>query len=166
MKDPDQISATLEYSRLYSGTLQKFVLILIVLCLIICLFCISFGILVICLSEVWEGVVFILFGALFGALAGYFIVTLHKNAQIGKIVAKSLEDAVLLEAQTRDITQSLHDRIYNGAKISLTFEYGGIRYQRQSDGKLNGHDKVFRRYVDRTIMILYSPTTKQILFLK
>ena len=87
MKDLDQISATLEYGRFYSGTLKKFVLVLIVLCLIICLFCISFGILVICLSEVWEGVVFILFGALFGAL-------------------------------------------------------------------------------DRTIMILYSPTTKQILFLK
>lgn len=105
----------------------------------------------------------VLFVCVFGFSVGVFIYLLCKNRKIEKAVHRYLTDSdiIMLSAKSIDITDSSHDRIYNGSRIQLTFYYGGEIYVKTSI-----LDKVFRGYKNREINILYSPKYDEVLLLR
>lgn len=110
---------------------------------------------------------------LFGGVTAIFLYIIKKNKKLEKEIKIYLQDAVLLEAQTEDIgSLSVSRRFYDGTKIRVNFEYEGKVITKESGnpkkaGKItNGYDKVFWKYINRTINILYSPQYDQVMFLK
>ena len=170
--DLSKISATLEHGRFYSGKLKLFVKFTIILLIIIVLS----GTII--LAFMWgelriAGAVCVIIGiVLMCVFAIYFTYVLYCNRDIEKIVLNCLKDAVLVDAKIQDISASMEMRVYNGAKVQITFLYNGKKYTRISGSsknehkKTNGYDKVFWKYTGRTVQVLYSPAEDQILFLK
>ena len=104
----------------------------------------------------------------------YIIVVISKE---NRNIRRWKNDSVLLLANATEV-----DRIENGLtnivklKISVKFNYNGIKMMQESGEKNNkkgnlfyihpGYDAIFLKYVDHPIHILYSPTYDQVLLLK
>lgn len=169
-----RISGTLEKGRFYSGGLLKFLYFSTIMGALVVLFTILAGIANIKTEGVINVVVIIFMAfVLFGGVTAIFLYIIKKNKKLEKEIKIYLQDAVLLEAQTEDIgSLSASRRFYDGTKIRVSFEYEGKVITKESGslkktGKItNGYDKVFWKYINRTINILYSPQYDQVMFLK
>ena len=170
--DVSKIAATLKGGRFYTGSLKKFMIFTVVLSLsivvlsIIIAFC---NVKEIGVSQLLIFIIGIIFS--FGGSATIILYFLYQNRKKEKKIRECLKDAVLLEARTKDISNSVVDRIYSGVKIKVEFNYKNIVHVCQSGNKNskkrnNGYDKVFRKYVNRKIRILYSPKYDEVLMLK
>ncbi len=98
---------------------------------------------------------------------------LNRNKKLGIKIIEYLKDAVVVRATVVDnSTLSLSERFYNGIKIKIRFTYNNKIYIYESGNpnkvkkRMNGYDKVFRRYVNKSINVLYSPKYSQIIFFK
>ena len=87
-----------------------------------------------------------------------------------KKAALWLKDAVILDAQAKSLGQTLHVRnliMRTATAIEVSFEYDDKRYVRQSIYK----DKplylaVYTKYVDKKILIAYSPKYDEVMLIK
>lgn len=169
-----KISGTLEKGRFYSGGLLKFLYFSTIICALVVPLAIAAGIANIKTEGVANVIVIIIMASvLFGGVAAIFLYIIKKNENLKKEIKIYLQDAVLLEAQTKDVgSLSVYRRFYDGTKIRVSFRYNGKVITKESGnpkkiGRINnGYDKVFWKYINRTINILYSPQYEQVMFLK
>ena len=121
-----------------------------------------------------QGILFLCCVLFFGGIfRGGFTFLVVRDKKLKKEVKLYLENAVLLEARTEDIgNMSVYRRFYDGTKIRVSFRYNGKVITKESGnpkkaGRINnGYDKVFWKYINRTINILYSPQYGQVMLLK
>ncbi len=167
-----KINATLAYGRFFSGLQKKF--LYAVLCLTFFTVILIISLFPVYMNELSLSEAIILLVAntlLIGGFAVYLLCMVIKNHKVEPIILESIQDAVVVEADIRDITDSGLDWLYNGAKIQVEFRYDGRKFCINSGvqgktNRLNGYDKVFRRYSNRKVQLLYSPKTGQVMFLK
>lgn len=100
----------------------------------------------------------------FSCTALYIII---KNFINVKKCREWMEDAVVLSATTKGIKKplpSFTDIFLR--KLEVSFKYEGKRYVKYSGTKQsNGYDRVFSRFVDKEISILYSPRFDEVMIL-
>ena len=168
-----KISATLEKGRFYSGALLKFLYFSIIICVSIIPLSIMVGIANIKTEGLANVVVVIcLLFVIFGGMTVIFLYILNKNNKLKKEIKIYLQDAVLLESQTEEVGGAIYRRFYDGTKIRICFRYNEKVITKESGnpkkaGRINnGYDKVFWKYINRKIYILYSPQYDQVMFLK
>ena len=169
-----KVSATLENGRIFSkgilvllyiGGVSSFLVFLIGMLMAVTNFL---------ENGIAQGVLFLSCVLLVcGVFIGGFTYLIIRDKKLKKEIKIYLQDAVLLEAQTEDIgSLSVSRRFYDGTKIRVSFEYEGKVITKESGspkktGKItNGYDKVFWKYINRTINILYSPQYDQVMLLK
>ncbi len=109
-------------------------------------------------------------GAIFICPCAWYLI---RNERLKRVIEKCIadSDAAVLAASAKDYDVSGSARATQGSKITVNFEYNGEKYTRSSGqyGKTmlkNGYDKVFNNYVNKEILILYSPKYNQILLIK
>ena len=166
------INATLSYGKFFSGLQKKF--LYVVLCISLLTVILTISLFPVYMNELSLSEAIILLVAntlLIGGFAAYLFYLVLKNHKVERIILESIQDAVFVEADIRDITESSFDWFYSGAKIEVKFQYDGRKFCIDSGvqgktNRLNGYDKVFRRYSNRKVQLLYSPKTGQIMFLK
>ena len=166
-----KIDALLEYGEIFSFTLMFFVYFMFIL---------GVGgiILTLCIAVIEKEyiVLSILPFFLLGIVSSVFIFLMHRK-QISR-AKKFLFDAVELSAKTKMLDSSYAQ---NGffrvpiTKIAVEFNYDGTNIVRHSGLKeykgglrnnKGGYNKVFNKYANRQIQILYSPKYDQVLILK
>ena len=109
---------------------------------------------------------------LFFALISICFFLIIKNNKLKRRIYLYLEDAVQLSAYSKSI-DALYGRLrfYNGVKIKISFIFQGKNYIKISgnpnkDNFENGYDRVFIKYCDKKIDILYSPRYDEVMILK
>ena len=166
------IDATLEGGRFFSGALKGFLIFTItILLLIVVIIAIAFSCGIVTLELYQTILLLVLSTLLLGGAAACLLYFLCQNRKTEILIKEYLKDAVRLKASVTDMSDSLVHRIYSGIKIQISFRYNDIDYVRQSgkkDGKKadNGYDKVFIKYANKEVPILFSPNYEQVLFLK
>jgi len=161
-------------SLTYGKKISKVIMVLIYIALLLCVTIVPLAIFCAIYYTEYE-VLVCLFLPLIG-ISGlvYIIVVISKE---NRNIRRWKNDSVLLLANATEV-----DRIENGLtnivklKISVKFNYNGIKMMQESGEKNNkkgnlfyihpGYDAIFLKYVDHPIHILYSPTYDQVLLLK
>jgi len=98
--------------------------------------------------------------------ASVFLYAIVSNNKLNKKITLWLEDAIQLRAFTMRLdTISLKYKPY---QLQVNFEFDGKIYQRISapGNIIKGYHKIFKKYADRYINILYSPKYDEVLILK
>ena len=169
-----KVSATLEKGRLFS----KGILVLLYIGNISVFFVFLIGLLMAVTNFLEngnaQGILFLCCSLLFcGIFIGGFTFLIVRDKKLKKDVKLYLENAVLLEAQTKDIgSLSIYRRFYDGTKIRVSFRYNGKVITKESGNPEkakrinNGYDKIFWKYINQKINILYSPQYDQVMFIK
>lgn len=106
----------------------------------------------------------ILGGIIFSGTALYIIVKNYINCKNCK---KWIQDAVELNATSEGIKKTYFGFSDIGLrKLKVSFTYANKKCEAYSGTKPeNGYDRVFFRYADRKIQILYSPKFKEVMIL-
>lgn len=169
-----KVSATLEKGRLFS----KGILVLLYIGNVSAFFVFLIGLLMAVTNflenGIAQGILFLCCSLFFCVIfVGGFTFLIVRDKKLKKDVKLYLENAVLLEAQTKDIgSLSIYRRFYDGTKIRVSFRYNGKVITKESGnpektGRINnGYDKIFWKYINQKINILYSPKYDQVMFLK
>lgn len=173
--DISRIDASLEDGRLlqggylaifYIGMIIPLILPLIAIVLIVISFFVEY------FWDVYTVVIITLLIICGSGASGGFAYLIFQNRQKKKKILLYLTDAKAVKAVTqtigtfRGIGQPLKE-----VKIQVSFTFEGVAYTRNS-GKAeskrihNGYDKVFAKYADRRINILYSEQYDQVLIVK
>lgn len=172
--DISKVSATLEKGRIFS----KGILALIYIGDVSFIYVFFVGLLMSITSFLGNNIpIGVLLLACSLLLCGIFISSftflIVRDKKLKKEIKIYLQDAVILEAHTEDIgSLSIYRRFYDGVKIRVEFRYDGKVITKESGdpkraGKIiHGYDKVFWKYANRKINILYSPQYDQVMFLK
>ena len=91
-----------------------------------------------------------------------FAVELIKGCKNRLYAKKCLSDAIEIITVTKFFDKDTNRGFsYRGIKISVSF-----RYQNKTVRKHSIYDLCFRRYVDKEVRILYSPTYDEVLLCK
>ena len=101
----------------------------------------------------------------------FFLIYLIKTEKKRKEVCLWLQDAVLLQAQSKEVGRKYALGMFPGVKLQIDFELGGMHYTRFSDspspqGERGGYYLMWRKYANRTIQILYSLKYDKVMILK
>ena len=172
--DISKVSATLENGRIFS----KGILVLLYIGDVSAFLVFPIGLLMAVTNflenGIAQGILFLCCVLFFGGIfIGGFTFLVVRDKKLKKEVKIYLQDAVLLEAQTEDIgSLSVYRRFYDGTKIRVSFRYDGKVITKESGnpkktGRINnGYDKVFWKYTNRKINVLYSPQYDQVMLLK
>lgn len=159
------VDATLEKGRFYSGKLLIFLKFYFILLLFVSIFCPFIMLTALDSPKNIIGAICLLLG--FGSGSVVFFILLRKNNRRAKDIIKFLKDARLVKVE---VERDSDFQVYHGIKIRVVFVYNGTKYVRcsgQSSGKMfDGYDKVFIKYVNRTVNALYSPQYDQLIFIK
>lgn len=116
-------------------------------------------------------VAFLIAGPCFVVIMVVILISLQMFFNKGKKKAALwLKDAVILDAQAKSLGQTLHVRnliMRTATAIEVSFEYDDKRCVRQSTYK----DKplylaVYTKYVDKKILIAYSPKYDEVMLIK
>ena len=104
-------------------------------------------------------------------MGGIFIlisaIWLIKNNLLKRKMRIWMEDAVELYAYSEEISRFWMPMHPTATKIRVKFQWEGRNYVRTSgNGKRKAYQKVFTKYANRYIRILYSPKYDQIMILK
>lgn len=173
MKKKD-VAATLENGRyltganliaIYIGLISSLLLFVVV---IFGLVIVTFGFMVLTAPVLICMIGFTVLGLILSAI---FACQIRKNYLIGKKIDECFIDAIETVAMANIVDTFIHNIIFTQVKISVTFVIDGKAYTRISGEKnsnrfLNGYDKIFGRYVNRKIRILYSRKFDRVLILK
>ena len=174
-----QIEASLSQGRLF----QKKWLVAIYTFIAVAVLSILFGVILIIANYVFDmgeeldfifSMVFlILFVVL---LLIVLILVLIKNQKTKKLVIMWVQDAVLLKAYTKKLdsfnTELPFLILPEQTLLEVHFVYSDKKQSQISKGamiggkKQKGHHKIFSKYADKEIDILYSPKYDQVLILK
>ena len=169
-----EIEASLEQGRYFSGK----ILALLILCANAFVFYYLFlGVLSLVFffngnfSENYFDIVdFSIYGLCVVFSSGVCIWLLVINAKIKKKILLYVNDAIPLQAYSRKLSSfRTLGQPFPEVKIEVSFRIGDKRYTRISgDGKKRSkmYQKIYRKYADREINILYSPKYDQVLILK
>ena len=169
--DLSKIGATLRHGRVVTGKRWK-------------AFKISFAVMALCIvlwltmtivlpiihikHDMDSEIFFTLIGGsvLFVILFCIILWLLKINIEARKEVSLWLQDAIELEANTKRMDVVSLD--YKPHQIQVKFEYNGNKHQKLSvaGSILTGYHKVFDKYADRKITILYSPKFDEVILLK
>lgn len=163
------IDASLKYGQVFSGKIWGSAVIL----LSIASACIGIVVIIIPITsiEYRSDIIFIVCGSflfIFLVLSTVIIQMFFNKGK--KKAALWLKDAVILDAQAKSLGQTLHVRnliMRTATAIEVSFEYDDKRYVRQSIYK----DKplylaVYTKYVDKKILIAYSPKYDEVMLIK
>ena len=167
--DLTKIDASLEYGRFFTGGLLKFANFALGFTLFFLLLINVILLIFLSGSELDGDVMFGLISMNI-LLIPFFAVMLYivrKNKKLKKNILIWIEDAVELIAYSENIGNIMH--IPPQTKIRVTFYFDGKPYSKVSKGGdwlTYGHHKIFTRYANREINILYSPKYDQVLILK
>lgn len=107
-----------------------------------------------------------------GLISGGFLIImgvyfLIKNNLLKRKMRIWMEDAVELYAYSEEISRFWMPMHPTATKIRVKFQWEGRNYVRTSgNGKRKAYQKVFTKYANRYIRILYSPKYDQIMILK
>lgn len=164
-----KIVATLKYGKVLSRSLLAFLFVSIFLSctMIIALFIVAFY------CNNYKIIVFDLFPALFIFVLIVLIIDGNKARQD---IRKWVLDAVPIEAYCEEVLEPQKKlKIGCVGKISVSFSYNGNKItlysQKSADAKFDptgsyGSDKVFRKFVNKKVNILYSPSYKEVMFVE
>ena len=175
--DISRVAASLESGRLLTGGWLKFFYFGMIFPLLLPSITMLMVIASLFVEEFWNLLMIIssiscaVFGLFMSTIFAYFI---SCNKKLKRRILLYLEDAIETRASTKTIDTFKtigHPQIMKEFKIQVNFKIYGLFYSRTSgiagSNKIhNGYDKVFAKYADRNINILYSPKYDQVLVLK
>lgn len=156
------IVASLKYGRIFRKSLIFLWLMFAVgLFLGIYSFVFLFGV----ERSIWGIIGLILGGILFSGTALYLIVKNYINCKNCK---KWAQDAIELNATSVGIKKAYFAFSNIGLrKLKVSFKYNKKKYVKYSGTKqTNGYDRVFLKYSDTQITILYSPQFDEVMIIK
>lgn len=166
-----KIIATLAYGKKYSIGFFIFLVLALLLCVATMLLSI------VCAMLYAEYVALAALGLPFICIPAflYLIVLLSKE---NRDIKKWEEDAVLLSAQAIEVG-SIRNAFFGRTKFKIVIEFvfDGHKFIKNSEKENKrkksvwvnmypGYDEVFRKFIGRSIQILYSPKNEQVLLLK
>ena len=174
--DISNIDASLEYGRFFTGIWVKFMYFSLIIALLFPLITIFMIVITFTVGMKWDSdMLMALIGCnIFGiSLAVVFIYFIVRNDKLKKKIVAYVEDAIEIKAVSKTIDRLWAlGQFFDGAKIQVSFVIDKKRYVRTSgtaekEKKLrNGYHKIFSKYTDREINILYSPKYDQVFILK
>ncbi len=174
--DISNIDASLEYGRFFTGGWVKFMYFSLIVASLLPLITIFMIVITLTIGMNWDNdMIIALIGCnIFGIpLAVVFIYFIVRNDKLKKKITSYVEDAIEIKAASNTIDRICTlGQFFDGVKIQISFVIDKKRYVRTSgttenEKKLrNGYHKIFSRYTDREINILYSPKHDQVLILK
>ena len=123
-------------------------------------------------QPIAQFVTLIVFLALIASLMPFLLLILIvKNEKKRKQVRLWLEDAVEVQAQSKEIGRICRLGAFPCVKLQIDFDIDGVHYRRFSEsvsqkGEAGGYYYIWRKYGDRRINILYSPKYDEVMVLK
>ena len=166
------IVASLKHGRVITGRRWRIgsACFWIILTCVAIMFLITIAMIILMLVENdWENEIAytLIGGSIFLSLmCGLTLLLIRENKRRLNEISLWVQDVVELKAISKDMT--FVSREYKPHQIQVDFEYKGQKYQKLSTpGNLRtGYHKIFTKYADREIKILYSPKYDEVLITK
>ena len=152
----NKIAATFKYGRVWGNFALSFIIILATV--------MTFGFAYFAVAVLWKENLtasgFSLLVDIF--LVGLFAVELIKGCKNRLYAKKCLSDAIEITTVAKFCDKDTNWGFsYKGIKILVSFHYQNKKVRKQSI-----YDLCFRRYIDKEVRILYSPTYDEVLLCK
>lgn len=181
IKDLSNIAVSLAYGAFEGSNRKKLIIAYVMLVIIFCS-AIILGVILLSIEYINNpnsslpvfigGILSIIIG--FSLVICVFSVLVHRNEEIRKQILLWIEDAIELNAYSRNIGTE-KNLLSTLVKLQVEFKYDGIRYVRTSEnehrslislGRPVGYFAGVSMFADKNVKILYSPKYDQVMILK
>ena len=152
----NKITATFKYGRVWGNFALSFIIILATV--------MTFGFAYFAVAVLWKenptASVFILLVDVF--FIGLFAVEIIRGCKNRLYAKKCLSDAIEITTVAKFCDKDTNWGFsYKGIKILVSFHYQNKKVRKRSI-----YDRCFRRYIDKEVRVLYSPTYDEVLLCK
>lgn len=169
-----RIDASLTQGKLFTGAWIAFIYVWLAACLALPLITILMLIMTFTVGLEWNGLMIfaLVFGNIFlGLIAIVPILVIVRNNKLKRKINLWLLDAVQVKARSQTVDSFRIGFWPKRVRIRVEFKLNGKKYSFLSADKMlgdssDGYNRIWARYCDREIDILFSPEYGEVLILK